>query len=68
MYRSLSLFTMLSLAASGCATMKQTDTARTGVEHSPHAPEGDECICLIASDGALRFRGLMARLVHAVLS
>lgn len=54
--------------ASGVYRRGEIAFARAGVEHSPHAPEGDECICLIASDGALRFRGLMARLVHAVLS
>jgi hypothetical protein len=32
MYRHFLLVAMSSLAASGCATMKQSDTARTGVE------------------------------------
>jgi hypothetical protein len=32
MHRSLFLLATLSFAASGCATMKQSDTARTGVE------------------------------------
>jgi putative transcriptional regulator len=42
--------------------------ASAGVEHGPYVPEGEECVCLIASEGALRFRGLIARAVHAVLS
>lgn len=54
--------------ASGVYRRGEIAFAHAGVEHSPYVPEGEECICLIAAEGALRFRGLMARVVHAVLS
>lgn len=54
--------------ASGIYRRGEIAFAHAGVEHSPYVPEGEECICLIASEGALRFRSLMARVVHAVLS
>ena len=54
--------------ASGIYRRGEIAFAHAGVEHSPYVPEGEECICLIASDGAVRFRGLIARMMHAVLS
>ncbi|WP_045836356.1 ChrR family anti-sigma-E factor [Hyphomicrobium sp. 99] len=35
-----------------------------GVEHTPVAAEGLECICLIASEGRMRFHGILARIVQ----
>jgi putative transcriptional regulator len=35
-----------------------------GVEHAPIAAEGTECICLIASEGPMRFHGLLARIAQ----
>lgn len=42
--------------------------AGAGVEHSPFVPEGGKCICLVASEGALKFRGLLSQAVYRVLS
>jgi putative transcriptional regulator len=42
--------------------------AGVGVEHSPYVPEGRECVCLVASEGALRFRGLLSQVIYRALS
>lgn len=45
------------------------DVAETdvGVRHQPVAGAGETCICLIAWEGRLRMRGLLARLVQPLL-
>ncbi|RUO98147.1 ChrR family anti-sigma-E factor [Hyphomicrobium sp.] len=35
-----------------------------GIEHSPVAAPGGDCICLIASEGPARYNGFLARLVQ----
>lgn len=39
----------------------------TGDEHMPVADTGEGCICLIATDAKLRFRGLLPRLLQPVI-
>lgn len=51
--------------AYGCGDIAFADS---GFDHSPYVPEGGECVCLVATDGDLRFHGVIARLVHRVLS
>lgn len=45
------------------------DLAETGpdVEHQPVADAGGPCVCLIATEGPLRFRSRVARLVQSVM-
>ena len=38
------------------------------LDHGPYVPDGEECICLVATEGALRFHGLVARFVNRMLS
>jgi putative transcriptional regulator len=38
-----------------------------GVEHEPVTPPGTHCVCLIAVESPLRFRGLLARLLQPIL-
>lgn len=38
------------------------------LDHAPYVPEGGECVCLVATEGALRFHGLIARVVNRVLA
>lgn len=35
-----------------------------GAEHSPVAAPGADCICLVATEGPLRFQGILARIVQ----
>lgn len=35
-----------------------------GAEHSPVAAPGADCICLVATEGRLRFQGILARIVQ----
>lgn len=42
--------------------------ADAGFDHSPYVPEGSDCVCLVATDGDLKFHGLLSRIVHRVLS
>jgi len=42
--------------------------ADAGFDHSPFVPEGGDCVCLVATDGDLKFHGLLSRIVHRVLS
>jgi putative transcriptional regulator len=51
--------------AYGCGDIAFADT---DFDHSPFVPEGGECVCLVVTDGGLKFHGLIARLVHRVLS
>ena len=39
-----------------------------GVEHAPIVAEGTECICLIASEGPMRFHGQLARIAQRLTS
>ncbi len=36
--------------------------ADAGFDHSPRTPPGDDCICLVATSGELRFHGALARI------
>jgi putative transcriptional regulator len=37
-------------------------------DHSPLVPPGDDCVCLVAMTGALRFHGAVARIAARLLS
>lgn len=37
------------------------------VTHQPHADEREGCVCLITTEGPLRFEGLLARLIQPVI-
>lgn len=51
--------------AYGCGDIAFADA---DFDHSPFVPEGGECVCLVVTDGGLKFHGVIARLVHRVLS
>lgn len=38
------------------------------LDHAPFVPEGGDCVCLVAAEGALRFHGLIARIANRVFS
>lgn len=40
------------------------EVADQQVDHSPMAEPGDDCICLVATDGRLKFQGLLPRIVQ----
>jgi len=42
--------------------------ADVDLDHAPYVPEGGECVCLVATEGALRFHGLIARFVNRILT
>lgn len=54
--------------ATGVYRVGDIACADAGLEHSPHVPEGETCICLVVGGGALKFRGILARGVYAALS
>lgn len=43
------------------------EIADEGLEHTPVAEEGEDCICLIATDAPLRFNSLIPRIAQRVL-
>jgi putative transcriptional regulator len=43
------------------------EIANEEVEHTPVALEGEDCICLAATDAPLRFRGMIPRLAQPLL-
>jgi putative transcriptional regulator len=51
--------------AYGCGEIAFADPE---FDHSPYVPEGGDCVCLVVTDGGLKFHGAIARLVHRVLS
>ena len=56
---------VLSGAFSDCAGtygVGDIGFADEGFDHSPHVPPGDDCICLVATSGALTFHGALARI------
>ncbi|MGB3316483.1 MAG: ChrR family anti-sigma-E factor [Albidovulum sp.] len=42
------------------------EVADEALEHTPIAVEGEACICLAATDGSLKFRALMPRLLQPI--
>lgn len=38
------------------------------LDHSPYVPDGEECVCLVVTDGALRFHSLLARVANRWLA
>ncbi|MGR3762168.1 ChrR family anti-sigma-E factor [Roseobacteraceae bacterium NS-SX3] len=42
------------------------EVADSALEHTPVAEEGDACICLAATEAALRFRALVPRLLQPI--
>ena len=40
------------------------EVATEEVHHTPIAEEGEDCICLAATDAPLRFKGLIPRIVQ----
>ena len=42
--------------------------ADVGFDHSPLVPPGDDCVCLVAMEGALKFHGLLARVAARLLA
>lgn len=43
------------------------EVATAGFEHTPVAEEGEDCICLAATEGPLRFNALLPRLAQTFL-
>jgi len=42
--------------------------ADADLDHGPFVPDGEECVCLVATEGALLFHGFIARLFNRVLA
>ncbi len=42
--------------------------ADEGLDHSPQVPPGDDCVCLVATTGALKFHGALARITARLLA
>jgi putative transcriptional regulator len=42
--------------------------ADAGLDHAPYVPEGDACVCLVATEGALRFHDIVARIANRIFS
>ncbi|MDX2232896.1 MAG: ChrR family anti-sigma-E factor [Hyphomonadaceae bacterium] len=38
------------------------------VDHSPQVPPGEDCVCLVAMSGTLRFHGAMARIAARLMA
>lgn len=42
--------------------------ADVDLDHAPYVPEGGACVCLVATEGALRFHDLIARIANRMFS
>ena len=42
--------------------------ADEALDHSPLVPPGDDCVCLVATTGALKFHGALARITARLLA
>jgi len=51
----------------GVFTRGDIEIADQDVDHTPIAEPGEDCICLIATDGRLRFNGFLPRLAQPFL-
>ena len=54
--------------AAGMYDVGDIGFADESVDHNPRVPPGDECVCLVAATGELKFHGVLARVTARLLA